>query len=90
MEAYTILNMIAPFASRDAAAYWGGGVLAEAVDGGWYSLHGCSTPSAPELYAVGRDGRMDGWPPARYLRQRYVWATSDDGSGTARVCLYTE
>ena len=73
-----------PYAARDAASYWGGGVLAEDRGGGWWSLHAVATPAGVETYSVGRDGRRDGWPTT--LRRRHVFAAPDDG-GARCICL---
>jgi hypothetical protein len=74
-----------PYETRADAAYWGGGVVAEAAEGGWWSLHGRGTPNGPELTAMGRDGERDGWPP---LATEHVWATPDDG-GPPCICTDT-
>lgn len=71
-----------PFATKSEAKYWGGGVIA-AVDGGFISLHGRGTPSGPELYHVGSDGRAPGLIPG------YVWAVPDNG-GSACICTTCE
>lgn len=76
--------MTQPFSSRDAAAYWGGGVLAEDRAGGWWSLHAQTTPNGVDCYAVGTGGRVAGWPDT--LKVRHVFATPRDG-GARCICL---
>lgn len=68
--------------TRDEAAYWGGGVLAETPTG-WVSLHVRATPAGIETWHADRDGRHDGWPSDTYIR--YVYASPDDG-GSACIC----
>lgn len=75
--------MTGPFADRDTAAYLGGGVLAEDIEGGWWSLHARTTPAGVETYAVGAEGRMTGWPST--LRVRHAWA-APMGGGAKCIC----
>lgn len=81
---------IRPFTNKEDAVYWGGGVVVEAIGGGWWSLHGRNTPSGSELYYVGQVGprghdtaRRAGWP--KNTKERYVWAIPDNG-GSATIC----
>ena len=86
-----------PFASRDAAAYWGNGNVVVSVPGGYIALGGVNTPAGVELYHVGeRHPRkageglaegVEGWPES--VRGRYVWATPEEG-GQKRVCISRE
>jgi hypothetical protein len=82
-------NMI-PFATRDEAWYWGGGVLAEDRHGGWWSLHARTTPNGVELGHVGRDeaGKVSQAPgfPNNRLVHCHVFATPADG-GPRCICI---
>ena len=51
-----------PFPNKHNAAYWGGGLLVQASEGGWWSIHWQTTPAGLEKYHVGQDGRKRGWP----------------------------
>lgn len=70
-----------PFLTRSDALYYGSGVIVPADGGGFWSLHGYSTPTGPELYHVGTNGRRDGWPAG----SGHIWATPADG-GAATIC----
>jgi len=74
--------MTGPFPSRNAAGYWGGGFLAQDMSGGWWSLHAIIRPNGVDLFAVGENGRRDGWPET--LREKCVFATPDPCALTDR------
>lgn len=78
-------TMMTPYETRSEAAYWSGGVIVEAAQGGYWSLHGYSTPTGPELYHCGRSCRADGWPPE--VRGVYVWAVPRGGASVPTICL---
>lgn len=75
--------MLKPFATRDTAYYRGGGVLAEDVGGGWWSLHAQTHPNGVDLFHVGEGGKADGFP--KTLKIRHIFATPDDG-GPRTIC----
>jgi hypothetical protein len=86
---------IKPFRTYAEAAYWSGGVVAEAKGGGFYSLHSQTYPGGVKLYYVGtydpthpdQTDVVNGFPPD--LVERRVWASPDDG-GAACICRMCE
>lgn len=89
------MTMLRPFRTLDEAWYWGSGGTptgreVETCDGGWYVLHGRSTPAGAELshVGIGPDGRprgVPGWPPQSRLKQQWVWAIPA-GASYPEIC----
>jgi len=80
--------MIKPFETKNAANYWGGGVLIEDPNGGWWSLHAWDTPAGPQFRHIGtdqNDARIErpGWP--KCAQGKFAWATPNDG-GRPTIC----
>jgi hypothetical protein len=73
-----------PFITQNAAVYYGGGVIAEDVSGGFWSLHAVTHPNGVDFYCAGSDGGHEGWP--KTLKRKHCFGQPDNG-GARCICL---